>query len=84
MEALLPQVPARFIVPRGQTFGDGPRASVFAGCIMSTAFAPNHRSDRAAGRGIRQPGRTDREPGLLWCAPGALGRRGAGARAGST
>lgn len=40
MEALLPRVPSRFVVPRGQTIGSGPTAKVFAGCIMSTAFAP--------------------------------------------
>ena len=40
MEALLPPVPGRFVVPRGQTVGSGPVVKVFAGCIMSTAFAP--------------------------------------------
>jgi glycolate oxidase iron-sulfur subunit len=40
MERLLPTVPDRFVVPRGQTVGSGPTAKVFAGCIMSTAFAP--------------------------------------------
>ncbi len=40
MEVLLPRVPAQFVIPRGQTVGDGPRVQVFAGCIMSTAFAP--------------------------------------------
>src|SRR5262249_19740516 len=40
MEALLPPVPSRFVVPHGQTVGSGPMAKVFAGCIMSTAFAP--------------------------------------------
>ena len=40
MERLLPKVPARFVTPQGQTVGSGPGAKVFAGCIMSTAFAP--------------------------------------------
>jgi glycolate oxidase iron-sulfur subunit len=53
MEALLPPLPARFFVPRGQrneasaNAGDGqPRARValFAGCIMSTAFAETDRA----------------------------------------
>jgi glycolate oxidase iron-sulfur subunit len=39
MESLLPEVPARFVVPEGQTVGQGQRVHVFAGCIMSTAFA---------------------------------------------
>ena len=39
-EALLPRVPGHFVTPRGQTVGDGPTARIFAGCIMSTAFAP--------------------------------------------
>lgn len=39
MEALLPRVPSRFVVPKGQTVGQGQRVQVFAGCIMSTAFA---------------------------------------------
>jgi glycolate oxidase iron-sulfur subunit len=40
MEALLPTVPSRFVVARGQTVGAGEPVHVFAGCIMSTAFAP--------------------------------------------
>jgi glycolate oxidase iron-sulfur subunit len=40
MEALLPRVPAHFVTPRGQSVGEGPTARIFAGCIMSTAFAP--------------------------------------------
>ncbi len=56
MEALLPRLPARFFVARGQAIApsslpaDGqPRARValFAGCIMSTAFA---ETDRATAR----------------------------------
>jgi glycolate oxidase iron-sulfur subunit len=42
MEALLPTVPGTFVVPRGQTVGAASArpVKVFAGCIMSTAFAP--------------------------------------------
>jgi len=40
MEALLPTLPGRFVVPRGQLVGQGPKVQVFVGCIMSTAFAP--------------------------------------------
>ena len=39
MEALLPRVPTQFVVPTGQTVGQGQTVQVFAGCIMSTAFA---------------------------------------------
>jgi glycolate oxidase iron-sulfur subunit len=39
MERLLPAMPGRFVVPRGQTTGTGQPVQVFAGCIMSTAFA---------------------------------------------
>jgi glycolate oxidase iron-sulfur subunit len=41
MESMLPKVPppAHFVVPEGQTVGHGQRVQVFAGCIMSTAFA---------------------------------------------
>ena len=41
MESMLPNVPAptRFVVPKGQTVGQGQPVQVFAGCIMSTAFA---------------------------------------------
>ena len=44
MEALLPWVPSRFVVPQGQTVGEGEPVQVFAGCIMSTAFAPTTES----------------------------------------
>jgi glycolate dehydrogenase iron-sulfur subunit len=47
MERLLPSVPSRFVVPRGQTVGSGPTAKVFVGCIMGTAFAP---TDEATAR----------------------------------
>jgi glycolate oxidase iron-sulfur subunit len=44
MEAMLPTVPAHFVVPDGQTVGQGARVHVFAGCIMSTAFADTSRA----------------------------------------
>jgi len=40
MEAMLPAIPDHFVVPAGQTVGMGEPAQIFAGCIMSTAFAP--------------------------------------------
>src|SRR5206468_413257 len=42
--AMLPAVPAHFVVPDGQTVGQGGRVHVFAGCIMSTAFADTSRA----------------------------------------
>ncbi|MGI9146592.1 MAG: (Fe-S)-binding protein [Chloroflexota bacterium] len=39
MESMLPKVPGRFVVPNGQSVGQGQQVQVFAGCIMSTAFA---------------------------------------------
>ena len=40
MERLLPDMPSGFVVPQGQKMGSGEPVQVFAGCIMSTAFAP--------------------------------------------
>lgn len=40
MESLLPRIPLRFVVPKGQTVGRGSKVHIYAGCIMSTAFAP--------------------------------------------
>jgi glycolate oxidase iron-sulfur subunit len=45
-ERLLPEMPRRFVVPQGQRWGPAEgrapvrRVALFAGCIMSTAFAP--------------------------------------------
>jgi glycolate oxidase iron-sulfur subunit len=39
-ERLLPEIPDRFVEPEGQAIGSGEPAQVFAGCVMSTAFAP--------------------------------------------
>ena len=55
MERLLPRVPSRFVVPRGQRIGGGPTAKVFVGCIMGTAFAP---TDEATARVIAAFGHT--------------------------
>jgi glycolate oxidase iron-sulfur subunit len=48
LEALLPEMDADFFVPSGQTWpARSPsrgRASIFAGCIMSTAFASTDRA----------------------------------------
>ncbi len=44
MESMLPKVPAHFVVPDGQTVGQGQPVQVFAGCIMSTAFADTTRA----------------------------------------
>ncbi|MDE3075263.1 MAG: (Fe-S)-binding protein [Chloroflexota bacterium] len=43
-EGLLPGIPRRFVVPAGQTAGKGAPVQVFAGCIMSTAFAPTTKA----------------------------------------
>ncbi|HEY7356777.1 MAG TPA: heterodisulfide reductase-related iron-sulfur binding cluster, partial [Ktedonobacterales bacterium] len=53
-EALLPSLPARFLKPRGQVVAPtwtrdgqpqaGARVALFAGCVMSTAFAETDRA----------------------------------------
>jgi glycolate oxidase iron-sulfur subunit len=57
LEALLPEMDSGFFVPRGQTWAAiAPargRAGMFAGCIMSTAFAS---TDRATMRVLAQNG----------------------------
>ncbi|HEU0166846.1 MAG TPA: (Fe-S)-binding protein, partial [Chloroflexota bacterium] len=47
MERMLPDMPDQFVKPEGQMVGTGEPAQVFAGCIMSTAFAPT--TERTAG-----------------------------------
>ncbi len=54
IERLLPRMPSRFFVARGQRFrpttesdGDPPLVGLFAGCVMSVAFA---ETDRATAR----------------------------------
>ena len=48
MEALLPRMDAKFFVPEGQVYpAQGEQrggAAIFAGCIMSTAFAETDRA----------------------------------------
>src|SRR5579871_4249012 len=58
VERLLPALPRRFLVPRGQRWratGDAPNRQVglFAGCIMSTAYA---ETDRATARMLARSG----------------------------
>src|SRR5579859_4535130 len=58
LEWLLPQMPGRFLVPRGQRWrpaGGEPnrRVGLFAGCIMSTAYA---ETDRATARMLARSG----------------------------
>ncbi len=58
VERLLPALPRRFLVPRGQRWrprGAPParRAALFAGCIMSTAYA---ETDRATARMLARSG----------------------------
>ncbi|HVA23370.1 MAG TPA: (Fe-S)-binding protein [Chloroflexota bacterium] len=53
VERLLPDMPSRFVVPQNQKIGSGDPVQVFAGCIMSTAFAPTaeHTAELAAAFG---------------------------------
>ncbi|HLZ21055.1 MAG TPA: (Fe-S)-binding protein [Ktedonobacterales bacterium] len=49
-EALLPELPASFVTPRGQVYSPPPgipnrgRVALFAGCVMSTVFAETDRA----------------------------------------
>ncbi|MBV9172889.1 MAG: (Fe-S)-binding protein [Chloroflexi bacterium] len=53
-EALLPDMPAEFFVPRGESCGEGTdAAALFAGCVMSTALA---EVDRATLRVLQRAG----------------------------
>ncbi|HZQ36210.1 MAG TPA: (Fe-S)-binding protein [Dehalococcoidia bacterium] len=58
VERLLPALPRRFLVPRGQRWRvrgvtPGRTAALFAGCIMSTAYA---ETDRATARMLARSG----------------------------
>jgi glycolate oxidase iron-sulfur subunit len=80
-EAYLPRIAARFLVPRGQVWGTGSqRVALFAGCVMSTAFAD---TDRATARVLAAHGaRVEATAGQGCC--GALHAHGGdreGARA---
>jgi glycolate oxidase iron-sulfur subunit len=52
-EAFLPDVPASFVVPKGERYGTGTPVSFFAGCVMSTALA---ELDRATIRVLERAG----------------------------
>lgn len=52
-EAFLPDVPASFVVPKGETYGTGTPVAFFAGCVMSTALA---ELDRATIRVLERAG----------------------------
>jgi glycolate oxidase iron-sulfur subunit len=81
MESLLPSLPAAFLVPSGQTYATADTArtspgheeaptkvALFAGCIMSTAFA---ETDRATIRVLMKAGCTVTVPAQQGCC-GAL------------
>jgi glycolate oxidase iron-sulfur subunit len=81
MESLLPPLPAAFLVPSGQTYAAADttrtspgheetptRVALFAGCIMSTAFA---ETDRATMRVLMKAGCTVTVPAQQGCC-GAL------------
>jgi glycolate oxidase iron-sulfur subunit len=82
-EALLPPIPRRFVVPRGETYtGDqgSELVGLFAGCVMSTGLA---EIDRATIRVLRRAGCDVVNPAGQGCC-GALHAHGgdlAGARA---
>ena len=60
MERLLPHVPGAFCRPTGQKLAPGRAAQVFAGCIMSTAFAPTTEAHGRVARGVRLRGQVHR------------------------
>jgi glycolate oxidase iron-sulfur subunit len=68
-ERLLPEVPSRFVRPRGETYpGNGPRCAFFAGCVMSTALGD---IDRATIRVLQRAGFSVSNPAMQGCC-GAL------------
>jgi glycolate oxidase iron-sulfur subunit len=68
-ERLLPEIPGRFVIPRGETYpGREASAALFAGCVMSTALAD---IDRATTRVLRRVGCTVSNPRGQGCC-GAL------------
>jgi glycolate oxidase iron-sulfur subunit len=68
-ERLLPDLPSRFVTPRGESYpGDGATVAFFAGCVMSTALAD---IDRATIRVLQRAGHTVRNPRGQGCC-GAL------------
>jgi glycolate oxidase iron-sulfur subunit len=68
-ERLLPDVPGRFVTPRGESYtAGGASVAFFAGCVMSTALAD---IDRATIRVLQRAGHTVRNPRRQGCC-GAL------------
>ena len=68
-ERLLPDVPSRFVTPRGESYTAGAAGvAFFAGCVMSTALAD---VDRATIRVLQRAGHTVRNPRGQGCC-GAL------------
>ncbi len=67
-EALLPEIPDRFVVPEGQPSGGGEAVQLFVGCVMSTAFAGV--SERTAGLARAFGCEVTLPPGQMCC--GAL------------
>ncbi|MDQ3812144.1 MAG: heterodisulfide reductase-related iron-sulfur binding cluster [Chloroflexota bacterium] len=76
MARLLPPLPARFVVPRGQVYAavraPARPAALFAGCVMSTALAD---VDRATVRVLQRAGCTVSNPAGQGCC-GALNAHG--------
>ena len=59
-ERLLPELPTRFVRPRGESYpSGGAGVAFFAGCVMSTALADIDRATirvlQRAGHGVRNP-----------------------------
>jgi len=72
-EQLLPDVPRRFVTPRGETYaGKGASVAFFAGCVMSTALAD---VDRATIRVLQRAGHSVHDPRGQGCC-GALHAHG--------
>jgi glycolate oxidase iron-sulfur subunit len=68
-ERLLPDLPGRFVVPRGESYpAKGANVAFFAGCVMSTALAD---IDRATIRVLQRAGHTVHNPRGQGCC-GAL------------
>src|SRR5919199_4569737 len=68
-ERLLPDLPGRFVTPRGESYtAGGASVAFFAGCVMSTALAD---IDRATIRVLQRSGHTVRNPRRQGCC-GAL------------
>jgi glycolate oxidase iron-sulfur subunit len=73
-DTLLPDIPARFLSPHGETYRStaGTNVAFFAGCVMSTALAD---LDRATIRVLQRAGYTVNNPSRQGCC-GALHAHG--------